>query len=291
MGTERRGAGPDDTRGRRRRVNYYERHLGDWMRDTSGISMLEEGAYNRLVDAYYSQEEGIEHERRYLVARAMSGPERKAVDAVLTRFFRKEGDRWVKGRVQEELNKARARIDAAKENGKRGGRPAKNPEVTKQKPSGFPLGSDQLTQDLTQKKAHHLSTYPDITTNSSGDGSSEVGANDATDRQISPGSAACIAMREAGIPVHLLNPQHAELLAALDAGATPAEFGATAAELISSGKPAHMTYVIRAVTGRRDAASRLRATNGKPSVTDTFAERTYTGTSDDDLPEHLRPAA
>lgn len=276
-------------------MNYYERHLGDWMRDTSGISMLEEGAYNRLVDAYYSQEEGIEHERRYLVARAMSGPERKAVDAVLARFFRRDGARWIKRRVQEELAKARVRIDAAKENGKRGGRPPKNPEGTKPKPTGFPLGSDQLTQHITQNvtqtKAHHLSTYPDVLTNSSGDGSSEVGAQPPDRPTITPGSAACIAMREAGIPVHLLNPQHAELLAALDAGATPAEFGATAAELISSGKPAHMTYVIRAVTGRRDAASKLRATSGKPSVTDTFAERTYTGTSDDDLPEHLRPAA
>lgn len=276
-------------------MNYYERHLGDWMRDTSGISMLEEGAYNRLVDAYYSQEEGIEHDRRYLVARAMSGPERKAVDAVLARFFRKEGDRWVKGRVQEELGKARARIDAAKENGKRGGRPPKNPAGTGEKPSGFPLGSNQLTQSITQTKAHHLSTYPDTVTNSSGDGSSEVGAQPSDRPTVTPGSQACIAMREAGIPVHLLNPQHAELLAALEAGATPAEFGATAAELIASGKPSHLTYVVRAVMGRRgEAAARARASpihGERPSVTDSFASRNYTGTSDDDLPEHLRPAA
>lgn len=272
-------------------MNYYERHLGDWLRDTSGISMLEEGAYNRLVDAYYSQEEGIEHARRYLIGRAMSAPERKAVDSVLSRFFRKDGDRWVKGRVQEELTKARARIDAAKENGKRGGRPPKNPDGTWNKPTGFPPGSDQLTQPLTQTKAHHLSTYPVPLSNSSGDGSSEEGASSATVRQMTPGSAACIAMREAGMPPHLLNPQHAELLAALSAGATPEEFGATAAELIASGKPQHMTYVIRAVAGRREAASKLRASSGKPSVTDNFAERTYTGTSDDDLPEHLRPAA
>lgn len=146
-----------------------------------------------------------------------------------------------------------------------------------------------VTRDNTATR--HQTPDTNTVTNTNGDGSSEAGAQPPDRPTVTPGSAACIAMREAGIPVHLLNPQHAELLAALDAGATPAEFGATAAELISSGKPAHMTYVIRAVTGRRDAASKLRATNGKPSVTDTFAERTYTGTPDDELPEHLRPAA
>lgn len=141
-------------------MNYYERHLGDWLKDTSGISMLEEGAYNRLVDAYYSQEHGIEHDRRYLISRAMSVAERRAVDSVLSRYFRLGEDGfWVKGRVEEEIAKARVRICSAKENGKLGGRPRKGNGAAKEKPTGFLLGSipetQPITQPITQQKALH----------------------------------------------------------------------------------------------------------------------------------------
>lgn len=148
-------------------MNYYERHLGDWSKDTAGLSMLEEGAYNRLIDAYYAQEHGIEHDRRYLVARAMSPAERKAVDAVLLRYFRREGVRWVKGRVEEEIAKAQARIERARENGTRGGRPSKakaNPEGTQQKPSGLSVGSENGTQNGTQEKALHTPSIHQVTT-------------------------------------------------------------------------------------------------------------------------------
>ena len=69
------------------------------------------------------------------------------------------------------------------------------------------------------------------------------------------GGSACRAMRDAGVPAERLNPMHAELLAAIESGATPAEFGATAAELLASGKPANMAYIIRTVMSRREASA------------------------------------
>ena len=35
-------------------MNYYERHLGDYARDTGHLSMLEHGAYSLLLDRYYA---------------------------------------------------------------------------------------------------------------------------------------------------------------------------------------------------------------------------------------------
>lgn len=73
----------------------------------------------------------------------------------------------------------------------------------------------------------------------------------------SPGALATIAMRKAGMPASRLNPSHAELLAALDAGVTPAELADVVSEYLARGTgPPSMTYVIRTALGRRrDAAS------------------------------------
>lgn len=75
--------------------------------------------------------------------------------------------------------------------------------------------------------------------------------------QPSPGALATVAMREAGMPVSRLNPSHAELLVALDAGVKPAELADVVREYLGRGTgPPSMTYVIRTALGRRrDAAS------------------------------------
>jgi uncharacterized protein YdaU (DUF1376 family) len=31
-------------------VNYYERHIGDYLKDTAHLSLLEHGIYTRLLD-------------------------------------------------------------------------------------------------------------------------------------------------------------------------------------------------------------------------------------------------
>lgn len=130
-------------------MNYYEHHLGDYAKDTGHLSMLEHGAYRLLLDRYYSTEEGIPAAQAYRLARARSEEECHAVDVVLDEFFDLVDGVWVNRRAEEEIEKARVRIGAAKENGKKGGRPRK-PAETQQKPSGFSVGSISETQ----QKAH-----------------------------------------------------------------------------------------------------------------------------------------
>lgn len=116
--------------------------------------MLEHGAYRLLLDRYYSTEAGIPAAQAYRLARARSEEERQAVDVVLEEFFDLVDGVWINERAEEEIAGARVRIDAARQNGKKGGRPRKNPEgadsETQQKPSGFSPGSDSETQ----QKAH-----------------------------------------------------------------------------------------------------------------------------------------
>jgi uncharacterized protein YdaU (DUF1376 family) len=123
-------------------INYYERHLGDYAKDAGHLSMLEHGAYTLLLDRYYTTEQPIPADQAHRVCRARTREERAAVDAVLAEFFVLDGAVYRNGRANREITKMQAKVKAAQENGKLGGRPKR----TDEKPGGFPLGSESVTQ-------------------------------------------------------------------------------------------------------------------------------------------------
>lgn len=88
-------------------MNYYEKHIGDWVKDTVSLTMLEDGAYNRLIDQYYQSEKPLSLDKKlvYRLARANSSAERKAVDFVVETFFDKTADGYVQKRVEAELTR------------------------------------------------------------------------------------------------------------------------------------------------------------------------------------------
>lgn len=150
-------------------MNYYERHLGDYAKDTAHLSILEHGAYTLLLDRYYGTETGIPADQVHRIARARTKEEKEAVDIVLSEFFTLENGIWINHRAEEEIEKARVKIEASRANGKRGGRPKKqtqskandNPTETQEKPSGFSLGYEIETQPKahqTPDTRHHINT-------------------------------------------------------------------------------------------------------------------------------------
>ena len=68
-------------------MNYYQRHLGDYAKDTGWLSTYQHGVFALLLDWYYSNEKPIPLEFAYRIVKARSGPERKATDEVLLAFF------------------------------------------------------------------------------------------------------------------------------------------------------------------------------------------------------------
>lgn len=123
-------------------MNRYDFYPGDYQRDTSDLTVLEDGIYRRLLDWYYSNERPIPSDRAFIIVGATSDVEREKTHWVLARFFKLEpvdddssNDVWRNQRCDREIEKARKRINAAKENGKRGGRPRKK---TQEKPSPKP---------------------------------------------------------------------------------------------------------------------------------------------------------
>lgn len=86
-------------------MNFWSRHIGDIIRDTVSLTMLEDGAYNRLLDQYYQTERPLPLDRKmiYRLARATSTAERKACDFVMETFFRKDEDGYHQKRCDAEI--------------------------------------------------------------------------------------------------------------------------------------------------------------------------------------------
>ena len=95
-------------------MNFYKRFIGDYQRDTGHLTMIEHGAYNLLLDAFYATGQPLPLEQKTMrrLVRAISGVERAAVDAVLAQFWTKTDDGWVNARANKEIKKAKDFSDA-----------------------------------------------------------------------------------------------------------------------------------------------------------------------------------
>lgn len=129
-------------------MNFYPHHIGDYLTATAHLTWLEDCAYRRLLDVYYSREQAIPADvaQACRLVRAASKDERKAVETVLREFFSGTQDGWKHGRCDAEIAKAKAAAARAAENGKKGGRPPKqkptqNPDETQPVIPGNPQES------------------------------------------------------------------------------------------------------------------------------------------------------
>lgn len=139
-------------------MNHYPKHVGDFLRKTLGLSMLQDGAYNRALDLYYAEEKPLPAKPEvYLSLRCQSKDDRAAVDFILARYFTETPEGYRHERCDEEIAHYLARAESARENGAKGGRPRNrketdsvigglakgNPSETGSKTSHEPVTSNQ----------------------------------------------------------------------------------------------------------------------------------------------------
>ena len=105
-------------------MHFYKYHIGDYMKNTSHLSLLEHGAYKRLLDVYYTTEEAIKDKNKYRCVGARTAEEKEAVDAVLDDFFTQVNGKWHSERCDKEIEKYKNRADQNRKNGSNGGRPS-----------------------------------------------------------------------------------------------------------------------------------------------------------------------
>lgn len=157
-------------------MNFYKRHIGDYIKAAGHLNLLEHGVYTRLMDVYYTREEGIPEDKAARLISARSKDELKALQNVLDEFFHIVDGLWIQSRCEAEIDAASAKGDKNRENGKKGGRPPKvktedesgnNPDGSN---SGNHVGSEN---NLSQTPDSRLQT-PDLKTDTSSHASNSV---------------------------------------------------------------------------------------------------------------------
>ena len=95
--------------------------MGDYGTKTTGLSLAERGAYDSLLDEYYTKERPLPKDKRelYRIVRAFERWERAAVDSVLAKFFSLTDAGYSNPRAEEELAKYKKAADIHRANGSR----------------------------------------------------------------------------------------------------------------------------------------------------------------------------
>lgn len=147
-------------------MNHYPHHIGDYAKDTMGLSQGEHGAYRLLMDAAYATENGIPQEDVYAIAKASTALERRNTDRVIRKYFRLREGHYFQSRIEEEVAAYRAKAALNRENGRLGGRPRSNPEETDLVSGGLVPGPPGQTlanshKPITKEKQKTKTAIPD----------------------------------------------------------------------------------------------------------------------------------
>lgn len=86
-------------------MHYFEHHIGDYDSATAHLSLLEDGAYRRLICLYYRTEAPLPSDIKTAcrLVRAVSKPERDTVAAILAEFFELTPEGWRNPRCDAEI--------------------------------------------------------------------------------------------------------------------------------------------------------------------------------------------
>lgn len=84
-------------------MNYYNRHIGDYLKDTSHLTLLEHGIYTRLMDVYYVRESALPQDQIARLVGARTSEELAALQSVLAEFFELVSGSWVQHRCEKEI--------------------------------------------------------------------------------------------------------------------------------------------------------------------------------------------
>lgn len=96
-------------------------YTGDYQRDTLHLSMLEHGAYMKLLVYCWDQKGPAPHDERKLmgICNARSKEEITAMQSVLSEFFTRMEDGWYNKRLMQELAKSEQQAAKAHDRGMR----------------------------------------------------------------------------------------------------------------------------------------------------------------------------
>ncbi len=126
-------------------MHHYPFHVGDYIRATAHLDIVEDCVYRRLIDLYMETEKPIPNETQQVIRRLRLGSSGLILETILREFFTLEADNcWHNSRCDSEIREFSRLAEVSRINGKLGGRPKKtqqvvknNPDITQQQPVGL----------------------------------------------------------------------------------------------------------------------------------------------------------
>ena len=255
-------------------MNYYKRHIGDYMKDASHLSLLEHGVYMRLLDVYYTRESAIPVDQAARLISARSKDEKEALSVVAGEFFTVVDGFYKQTRCEFEISAMQQKAETNREVGKRGGRPKK---VTPMVPEYADYGNPEITQMVSEfnPDVTLATNHKPITNNHEYKGELPVQPPVGPDGPARPSMAAavCVAMKAVGMAS--VNPQHPDLVVLIDRGADIGLFVGVARECVEKQKT--FAYALAVVKGRMADAALLadKALAAPLAAVSGAAETTY----------------
>src|SRR5581483_7514788 len=121
-------------------MNYFNFYPGDYLRDTTRLTMAQNGAFLSLLCAYYSEAAPLPANDTaiFLICKAATKAEQRDALLVADKYF-PIGDDGLRhnARADFEIEKAKPRIESARQNGSKGGRPRKPSGLSERNPVGY----------------------------------------------------------------------------------------------------------------------------------------------------------
>jgi uncharacterized protein YdaU (DUF1376 family) len=268
-------------------MNYYERHIGDYLKDTAHLSLLEHGVYGRMLDVYYTREAPIPAAQVERLIGVRSKEEREALLNVVAEFFQVDGDVLLHGRCDREIEryqlKQRKASASANARWSKGGAHSEgnaNADAKAMRTHMRTHSEGNANADARAMRTH-MRTHsegnapsnqtPDTSNQNQGAfverqeggpvGPAHAGFEN-LDAGSGPGAAAAEAMRAAGLGD--VSATHPKLLALVAAGLTVAELVAAARYAADRGKG--FVYALSRAEGQRRDAAAMAALPDVPSV-------------------------
>ena len=99
-------------------MHYYQFNIGDYASHTRHLTLLEDLAYRRLLDAYYLQERPLNSGLTSVARQINMRDHEVEVKAVLEEFFELTDDGWVSRRADREIEHYKAKREQASRAGK-----------------------------------------------------------------------------------------------------------------------------------------------------------------------------
>ena len=125
-------------------MHYYQHHIGDFLKATSQLPPHMMGGYLRLMWIYYDTEAPLPDNIPVLALKTGMSPDEVAL--LLEAYFYLQDGVWRHNRCDREIKEYRVMSEKNRQNGKRGGRPRKEPSGNPVETQSVPSGNPVVTQ-------------------------------------------------------------------------------------------------------------------------------------------------